>query len=247
MPRVLPSQVVAFIDRHFPGIASNPGSTSTLPGPFLAPLVRSVEAIPPELMVIEGDDYIDLLSAFSIIQDALTFQNQRGHSTQLVQIKGNNPVAVIRNALLKCPDQGVLAATSDLNFINDVDLRESIRLDIGSANQDFVNGEWKGATVLAGSAIEALLLWSVQETERKTPGTLDPANDPERWDLFELIEVAVRLGLIKGSPTGVAAKSCKDFRNLIHPGRVQRTKMKCSRATAHGALAAVEHVIEDLS
>ena len=45
MPRVLPSQVVAFIDRHFPGIASNPGST-VFTGPFLAPLVRSVEAIP---------------------------------------------------------------------------------------------------------------------------------------------------------------------------------------------------------
>jgi hypothetical protein len=84
-------------------------------------------------------------------------------------------------------------------FITDIDLRDSIRRDISAANQDMVNGEWKGATVLAGSATEALLLWAVHEAEAQQPGSIaraglvlvqaqtlskKPNSDPERWVLY---------------------------------------------------------------
>jgi hypothetical protein len=43
------------------------------------------------------------------------------------------------------------------------------------------------------------------------------------------------------------ADLARDFRNLIHPGRAQRTGADCDRGTALTALAAIELVVRDLS
>jgi hypothetical protein len=107
-------------------------------------------------------------------------------------------VLVIYEALKSCPDEFPSATTAGLTFISDPALRHSIRLDIGAADRDLVNGEWKGSTVLAGAATEALLLWAIQGVEKKLPGSISAAiakakaagtltqvpkktNDPERW------------------------------------------------------------------
>jgi hypothetical protein len=94
-------------------------------------------------------------------------------------IRDTNIVLLLRVLLAKCPDEAPSPGTAELLFVTDADLRESIQRDISAANQDAVNGEWKGATVLAGSAIEALLLWAVQDVERRTPGTVLPAGHSE--------------------------------------------------------------------
>ena len=137
-------------------------------------------------------------------------------------------------------------------------MRESIRLDISAANRDLANGEWKGATVLAGSAVEALLLWALQQrpaadiTRAREAVTRDerlsrnPGDDLERWVLLDYVEVAGELSILK--PESVQqARLAKNFRNLIHPGRVIRLGQKCDRGTALSALAAVELVVRDLT
>ena len=100
------------------------------------------------------------------------------------------------------------------------------------------------------------MLWAIQEAESHKPGTvrgavaslglskkLDP--DPEQWTFGPLIEVAREMALIKDD-TARQSRLCKDFRNLIHPGRAGRLAQVCDRATALSALAAVEHVARDL-
>jgi hypothetical protein len=42
------------------------------------------------------------------------------------------------------------------------DFRKNLRLDMSAANRALANSEWKAATVLAGSVVEALLLWAIQ-------------------------------------------------------------------------------------
>jgi len=74
-----------------------------------------------------------------------------------------------------CVDDAATVATTPLSFIADAALRESIRLDMSGAHRDLGQDEWKGATVLAGSAIEALLLWALQERERNKPGDVPAA------------------------------------------------------------------------
>jgi hypothetical protein len=112
---------------------------------------------------------------------------------------------------------------------------------------------------LAGSAIEALLLWGVQQPPKVMllataisvlvgSGTFkrNPPTNPEEWTLHQFIEVAAELKLIKPE-TRVAAQLAKDFRNLIHPGRATRPGQVCDRATALSAIAGLEHVVRDLA
>ena len=66
------------------------------------------------------------------------------------------------------------------------------------------------------------------------------------WHLHEYVEVAAHMGVIKPD-TATLVRLAKDFRNLIHPGRAARLGQKCDRATALGALAAVEAVARDLA
>jgi hypothetical protein len=104
------------------------------------------------------------------------------------------------------------------------------------------------ATVLAGAAVEALLLWAIQQDATKLASSKTaPSGKPiERWDLVELIAVAHELDLIVPA-TRTQAELARGFRNLIHPGRAQRTGTACDRGTSLTALAAVELVVRDLS
>ena len=40
---------------------------------------------------------------------------------------------------------------------------------------------------------------------------------------------------------------CKDFRNLIHPGRVLASEAECNRGTAFCAVAALDFIVSDLA
>ena len=119
------------------------------------------------------------------------------------------------------------------------------------------NGEWKAATVLAGSVVEALLLRALQqhppEDVTTAVGTLvgngtlrNPGSQLETWTLASYIEVALELRIIDPD-TATQARLAKDFRNLIHPGRAQRLGQICDRATALSAVAAGEHVVRCLT
>jgi hypothetical protein len=171
-----------------------------------------------------------------------------GHvgQTSIPNLDGKNAVYLVRDALSKCPDQTPSPETADLLFIDDdPDLRESIRLDISSATNALHNGDWKAATVVAGSASEALLLWAIQRHPQRDTAPGRPNKDIEKWDLHEYAQVA--RALLISEPTLEQTMLAKDFRNLIHPGRAQRLGQVCDRATALSALAAVEHIARDLS
>jgi hypothetical protein len=152
------------------------------------------------------------------------------------------------------PRRGSSSQTSELTFIADDDLRDSIRIDISAANRALHDGLWKASTVLAGAAAEALLLWAI--TAKKTTAEVkaaarsaaipNPSSDPNNWRLDAYIKIARALDLIKDN-TATLADLAKDFRNLIHPGRSARLKEVCDRGTAHSALAAVEFIVRDLS
>lgn len=156
-----------------------------------------------------------------------------------------------------CPDEAPAPGTTELSFITDSDLRESIRLDISGGYGALAQGEWKGATVLAGSAVEALLLWALQNHQKTRPGDItaavaatlkaNPGTDLEApsWHLHQYVTVAAHLKIIKPD-TAKAGDLAKDARNLVHPGRSARLGQKCDRGTALSALAAVEAVARDL-
>lgn len=268
-PRILPSQVVAFIDRAFPSARAqleqpdNPtrqwdveaGHSRTL-----AALVDLVEKIPSQLLELDSERYLELLMGLAAIRTAIGTWQSRGHVDELRNIQSFsdlNPVSLIRRALASCPDQSPSPAAAGLVFIADQQLRDGLRLDISAATRAFADGEWKTATVMAGSVVEALLLWKLNQQPQNTIQAKnhlletsnlrnDPGNNPESWPLHPLIEVAAHLGVIRAD-TATQARLAKDFRDLIHPGRGIRLGRKCDRGTALSALAAVEHVVRDLT
>jgi hypothetical protein len=63
--------------------------------------------------------------------------------------------------------------------------------------------------------------------------------------LREYVEEARRLSVIGNKAADQAALAI-DGRNLIHAGKVARTGLTCSKATALIALAALEVVMDDL-
>jgi hypothetical protein len=120
-----------------------------------------------------------------------------------------------------------------------------IRLDISTATSALHNGEWKAATVLAGAAVEALLLWAIKNSSAFSKLASRPPGAPENWTLGQYITVATALSLIARS-TAQQLALAQNFRNLIHPGRALRLGEVCDRATALVALAAVECVVRDI-
>jgi hypothetical protein len=260
MPRVVPSQVVAVIEGWFPSDIQRRQEFSLNrenAGQLMA-IIDLAEQIPQELITVEARDYNDLVIGINIIRSAFPQWQMRDLQIRGVPgYSGTNPITLIHQALLKCPDQFPSPETASLSFIQPDDLRKNLQLDISAANRALANSEWKAATVLAGSIVEVLLLWGLQQQNPSTVtstasglvGTSlqqKPAADLERWHLPEYIEISAALSIIS-SDTATQARLAKDFRNLIHPGRAARLGQTCDRGTALSAMAAVEHVVRDLT
>lgn len=262
MPRVVPSQVRDFIAGiHLPQHAVV--RINDVGPHVLSALLDLVEQIPNELFTMDSKAYELLILAKATIKDILATWRANQNANQKLRDftfrRSDDPLARISNALAMCPDESPAPSTSEISFVTDADLRTNLRNDIGAINLALSNGEWKAATVLAGSAIEALLLWALQQRQQvditsalaslRTAGTLTgkQASGPlEEWHLHEYIEVAIQLGIIK-KETAIQSRLAKDFRNLIHPGRAQRLGQESNRGTALSSVAALEHVVRDLS
>ncbi len=260
MSRVVPSQVVAVINKLFPSLIAqkdNSAQEITLDYGHLYPvsaIATLADQVPQELITLNPDDYVAYTASLAAIKSAVEVWTVRGNVTigNLAPIRGLsrlNPIMVIRCYLEKCPDEFPAASVPCMLFINDDALRESIRIDVSTAEQAFKNGEWKASTILAGSAIEALLLWKLKQEDMnilKAKITFANVAELEKWNLHTLLEASKVMGII-GDQTCTQTALAKDFRNLIHPGRALRLQQKCTKATALSALASLEHVIEDIT
>jgi hypothetical protein len=268
MPKVVPSQVVEVIDQVFPDAKDQEDSQQAIfsvgraYANEVAAIIELVDQIPTELIKLDPKDYTALQLAVTALKNTLPTWNLRDYGLDRIQGHGNlNPVTIIRNALSKCPDEGVSKSISDLTFISIQELRESLRIDISSANQAFQNGEWKAATVLAGATIEAILLYVLHSVQDSDPSKIStsittlisngnlsrsPGNNLDKWSLHQLTEVAANLDLIR-KETAIQIRIARDFRNLIHPGVSVRKNIVCNRATALSTLAGLEHTINDIS
>ena len=262
MPRILPSDVVQAIDNMFSNIIANPQSRpgfSTEVVPRLRAIVSLVEAVPTELIDLDPAEYARLLMCVAALRGAIEIAPARAVTVLDIPGLPEHPIAVIREAMSLCPDEAPSPQVTELSFIADTALRNSIRLDISAAYSNLSQGEWKGATVFAAVAAEALLLWALQRNDSANrhaavralsargvlTGDLGANPEGREWSLHTYVEVAAQLRII-GDSTSTLVRLTKDFRNLIHPGRAARLQQTCDRSTALTALAAVEVVARDL-
>lgn len=246
MANVVPSDVVTAITEHF-GIRSEIeprlDCDSNIPARLIVALLRE---LPSELITLPSEEYRQLRWCTSVLEEATT-RWALGDLNPVFSRGRKDPIETIRRLLLKCSDQ-VPPPEPELPFIADLDIRNGIQDRIQAAWIDFGAREWMGATVIAGNALEALLLWALKQ--------LDPGDDEitrhqrdealDKHNLGDLIRKAKSAALIS-EEASAQARIAKDARNLLHPGRVARSGEVCSKATALAALAAIYRVIEDLT
>jgi hypothetical protein len=269
MPTVVPSQIVQYIDKTFSDDEIG-GSKAIILSPTrsaaLSALLALVGQVPNALLPSEPELYARLIQSVEEIRlsarraESQDPQSYFAHGP--INLRPSPPdqasaVGVIRTALASCPDEITHLGSQELLFIKDPEIRGGLLRDLATIRSALVNEEWKAATVIGGSLLEALLLWAIKQrpepvirtawSSAVSKGTLSkvPPGDPLRWDLHEYIEVAAELGLIEDDSTA-QGRLAKDFRNLIHPGRALRVARDCDRGSALAANAAVEFVARDL-
>jgi hypothetical protein len=248
MSKVVPSQVISFIDSVWPAVPPDM-PVYAVDAAILLSIIDLVDDIPVELLTISGDDYTDLVFSLESLGQAVDHWNQRGTDNPPRTLRQKSPVYLLREALKKCRDEYPSFETTELIFVDDDALRNSVRLDISGSSNALHRNDFKAATVLAGAAIEALLLWALQSKGITAPlpdMTTKPKDAPDNWFLHQFIEAAQKLDFLK-TETVTQTKQAQNFRNLIHPGRVQRKAQSCDRGTALAAMSTVELVARDLA
>jgi hypothetical protein len=253
MPHAVPSQVRDLISSLFPD-APKEQSAPGQAGIYVATRVRAVldllDKIPDELIRLTPQDSALYWANVSALQSAWEDRNKSQNAILVspVSPSGYRPLTEVFNYLAKCPDDAPAAQTRGLEFIEDTDLRDVLRTDTSSANSALMNHEYKPATVVAGSVVEALLLWALEQrgdANVRKAWSSAPVDPLDRWTLGPMIHAAHVCKVITDD-TRKAAELAQNYRNLIHPGKAARLKEKCDRGTALAALAAIERVAADL-
>lgn len=254
MSHIVPSQARTLIEGLFPKLGNEKAESAHRVGVTAGPLFAILELldrIPDRLIRLSAQDFANYCASKAALRDAVENRspNQVNCVVHSLPNATHTPHFELCRLLAMCPDEAPDSSTTGLEFIPDVLLRETLRGDIASANSALVNHEYKAATVLAGSVIEALLLWSLEkhgEANVKATYTASPAAPLNEWSLGQMIPAAHSCRLI-ADDTNKQAELAQKFRNLIHPGRQSRLQDKCDRGTALGALAGIERVAIDLA
>ncbi|MEX2271233.1 MAG: hypothetical protein WD690_07180 [Vicinamibacterales bacterium] len=257
MARIVPSTIRQFIQDE-PALANcadqdpkKQPQLGHLQAFELSALLHLLDAMPEELMPTDPDRYMDLVLGMNAIKHAVEVWRSGDQKTILKPLKrwgGLNAVALVMKGLSAAPDEAPALTTKGLPFIPDAADRTALQNDIAGVERAIQTGEWKAATVLAGSIIEALLLWALSQDAKSALGAAAAPkgkNDLGRWDLADLIRVAGELKVI-GNETAKQADLARDYRNLIHPAVAVRRKMVADRPTAFGAFAGMDLIAGDL-
>lgn len=254
MAYVVPSQVWALIGKLFPDLDAEPAQQDQQ-GVRRATDVRAIldqlGLIPEELIRLSADDFVLFLANTSALRNSWEdrVQSHNNVFTRSLSKAEHTTLFEIKRLLAKCPDEAPAAKTTGLEFIPDDQFREALRTDFSSANSALMNHEYKAATVLGGSVVEALLLWALEkhgDAKVRAAATGVPAKPLNEWTLGPMILAAHACQLI-AVDTKKQAELAQNFRNLIHPGRQARLQTTCNRGSALGTLAAVEMVVVDLA
>lgn len=246
MPRITPSEAVRAIDRDFRQFVNhplNPGISGADKGPNLAGLVELLEGIPQELLLMPPSVRADFTQARAALKSVANQAASDPISSFGCPMLGDhNAISIVHTALLQCPDEAPFSESSILKFVDDAELRGSLLIDLHAVQVNLHEGSWKPATVLAGSVIEALLLWAIT----RLPEILKTRAEALSWEgLGTLGPLALEKKLIT-KDVATSVELAQNFRNLIHPGRELRTGTKCDQGSAYGAASAMHLVIRDL-
>jgi hypothetical protein len=241
MSKVLPSLIVAAIDSLF-GANRNEIDGRAVTNVYrseVQALLSLLDEVPRELIDLPAQEHVELTRCRAVLSIALARWNA-GDIAPARDVGGKDAVERIRRLMRQCHDE-LPPPEPILPFISDADVRFGIEDRIHAAWIDFNAREWMGATVFAGAALEALLLWALKRVKLSEA----PKRPLDELRLAELIRLAMKNRVIGGACEQQASLA-KDARNLVHPGKALRSGEACNKTTALTAFAAIYRVIDEL-
>jgi len=133
-------------------------------------------------------------------------------------------------------------------FIEDDNLRNIIERDYDEIQRTYISKCWKSVIILCGSAIEAILtdLLISHQINAKQANSAPNKLDISRWNLSELINVAVELKLVTEGVEKLSY-SIREYRNLVHPGNEIRNNLYFDAEEAKISLEVLHILHRDLS
>lgn len=137
----------------------------------------------------------------------------------------------------------------EFKFISDAKLRAVVERDYAELQRAFVSTCYKSTIILAGGAIETILLDQLVANRAKALASpLAPRGkaDIGRWDLADLIAVAVDIDVV---PQGAdkLSHSVREYRNLVHPGAEIRSGLVFDKEEARIAIEVLNMIHRELS
>ncbi len=131
--------------------------------------------------------------------------------------------------------------SSAFKFIADDDLRASLEADYTELTKAVDNGLWKCAHVLAGSIIEAVLIDYLLVVKHKNLSE----DEILKFDLGKAIPASKEEGILTDDSVALCTV-VRQYRNLIHPGRIKRLSVEVDEQRAKVAFSLVQMVVKEV-
>ncbi len=176
------------------------------------------------------------------IVGAHTYYNAMGIRAHLAVALGK------LEAEMQISESNPLIETREFLFVKDVKLRGILKRDYVELGRASIASCWKSVIILAGGAIEAILidLLLQHESAAKTASKAPKKNDIREWDLADLINVCVERRLVSPGVERLS-HSVREYRNLVHPGNEIRTGLTFDMEEAKIAIEVLHMIDRDLS
>jgi len=132
---------------------------------------------------------------------------------------------------------------AQFDFVGDERFRNSLISDYGEILRSMRCGAWKAVHVLAGSVVEAVLVDYLVTTDYQKK---HPNKDPLKMELGPIIDACKMEGVLS-QRTADLSSVIRDYRNLIHPGKVIRLNERLSSNSGMIAKTLVDVIVEEIS
>jgi hypothetical protein len=210
---------------------------------------HSVNQVATTIRRIESD-FPDLLPPFALNQ----FFSHRGGGDNVSYYVASGILSYLATALgileveVETDEGNPVTEIKEFYFIKDSGIRRCLERDYTEIQRAFIARCWKSVIILSGGAIEAILTDLLVENATKATQSQKAPKQKNitKWDLADLINVAVELDLVS-SGVEKLSHSVREYRNLVHPGNEIRNKLAFDSEEAKIALEVLHIVHRDLS
>jgi len=158
-------------------------------------------------------------------------------------------VARIRAEREESVSRSPIAEAREFDFVKEDDVRAILERDYVEAQTAFAAQCWKSVIILCGGVIEATLLdLLLTDPAAACAAKGAPKGKPDlrKWDLSDVIRVAVELGVV-GPGLDRLSDTLRQYRNLIHPGVELRSGLSPQKEEARIALGLLDLLHRELA